>query len=114
MKLKEKKRNFSLSIFGGYQVRVVLTNDLNQSLEKHGFTGDEPKDTAGLALHCEKHMHSYIFLQLKEPEPGYIAHESWHVVKRICDHLGIKLDNEVVAYLLGYIVEKVHKTVNER
>lgn len=40
--------------------------------------------------------------------PGIVAHESWHAIRRILTSLDVELDNEAVAYHIGYLVNKVH------
>ena len=109
MKLKEKTRYLSLRIFGGYQVRLVLSNRYQKSLEKHGFEGSEP-DWAGITctVKCSRY---YIFTS--EPEPGSLPTKPG-MSSRDLRHFGDKTDNEVIAYLLAYIVDKFHETDNER
>jgi hypothetical protein len=43
-----------------------------------------------------------------------IAHESWHVVHQIMNHVGVELDSETVAYHLGYLVGKIFEFVRNK
>jgi hypothetical protein len=40
---------------------------------------------------------------------GTIAHESWHAILNMLVRVGADLDNEVVAYHLGYLVDEIVK-----
>ena len=67
--------------------------------------------TAGLAVHAD--TLSFVFLPYSA-SVGSIAHESWHVVRRMMEHAGVELDNEAVAYHLGFLVNKIFRFVRGR
>ena len=49
-------------------------------------------------------------------DPGTIAHEAFHAAFDILDRAGVKPDaknQEPFAYLLGWVVDAVHKTVEQ-
>ena len=99
-------------MFSDYTVDIILTSDLRSSLLKRKHTRDieHSLTTFALAVHLEDDGRSYLLLPFRS-NPGDIAHECWHVAKRMSDYLGIELDNETIAYCLGHLVNQVHKHI---
>lgn len=63
--------------------------------------------------------HTYIVFSAEKkgfPTPGIVAHESKHLVNRIFTWIGQNLDphnDECECYLLSWIVNRVHESINE-
>lgn len=97
---------FTFPIFSKFRVRVILTEDLANSAGQRigGCSLDGSVDAA--CYHTKKGW-SYLFLNPKADE-GTIVHEAWHVIFEIMDYVGAKIENEVVAYHLGYLVNEIH------
>lgn len=53
-----------------------------------------------------------LFLPL-DVTPDTIAHESWHAVRRMLLYCGAELDNEVVAYHLGFFVRNINRRLEK-
>ena len=54
--------------------------------------------------------------QKNYPTPGIIAHEAKHLVNHIFNDINHRLDSwndEPECYLLGYIVDEIHKTIEK-
>lgn len=94
--------------FGGfdYQVQIILSNDPQKSV-------DNRKDIVGdidwsyyCALHYRLDSTSYLFFDL-EPTPGLAAHEAHHAVWAMFKRCRAKFENEVMAYHLEFIVDKI-------
>jgi hypothetical protein len=100
----------TFEIMASYQVRLVLTNDLGKSAEARLSTKPEVHGD-GFVFNVKGAGRSYLFLQHDAPE-STVAHECWHIVHRIMDWCGAELDNEVVAYHLDHMVEKVYEFKN--
>lgn len=98
-------------VYGNYQVRVVFTSDIVRAMLKWAETracaeNVESSDLAH-AIHVEDRPKSYIFLP-RDADAGCIVHECWHVIRRmLVDWCGAELENEIVAYHLGYLTKKV-------
>lgn len=113
--LKDKTFFVRFPVFG-YDVRVEFTSDLKKSVSRHEDTkavdlsGPEDKHTDALAIHVAGEGKSFVFL-LHHVSLGTIAHESWQVVRHMFDSCGAALENESVAYHLGYLVNQI---VNRR
>lgn len=107
-KPKEKKMKFKIELFGNYIVQVIITDDLPQTLKNRwpDTYSNEPDNTHAICLHFDDNLESTMVLGMKM-KVGTIAHESWHVVRRMYQELGVELDNEAVAYALGFITQKV-------
>lgn len=91
-----------------YLVHVEFTADIAKTLLKYPETRnvDMTSCTTGLAIHVRDDAHSFLFIYHKS-NAGTIAHESWHVVRRMMEFADVDLENEVVAYHLGYLVNQV-------
>jgi hypothetical protein len=103
---------FSFDVFSDYQVHIIFTDDINQSvayiMARDGFNTDVPpnKLTDGLAVSVNN-GHSYVLLMNAAPVAGTIAHEAWHVIRAMFKHMGVEFDDEAVAYHLGYTVQRI-------
>ena len=97
-------------VFSDYIVHVEITSDLKKSLSKYPQTEvipDEESDHCeGMVVHDTDGCLSFLFLK-HNASVGTIAHESWHVIKRMLDVMGVEIDSETTAYHLGYLVNKV-------
>lgn len=110
---KNKIKVLDFSILGHYQVHIELSSNIRAALKKYKQTenvnmDDDDEDTDALAIHVKNVSFSYIFLP-HNARPGTIAHESWHVVRRMFEHVGADLEDEMVAYHIGYLVDQIVK-----
>lgn len=102
----------------GYRIGIVFADDVRRTVSYY-FTNFDWKVEDGIAFHLPfKHeSRAMIFLPF-DADPNTIAHECYHGVRRLLQHLGVglyedagveQIDNECVAYHLGYLVGLVHK-----
>lgn len=98
----------TFEIMGGYNVRLVFAKDLFKSAkDRIGSTPSENADA--FVYHVNDRGHSYIFLKPDSTE-STVSHECWHIVHRVFKYCGVaEMDDEVVAYHLDYLVEKVYE-----
>jgi hypothetical protein len=97
-----------------YRVHVVVTDDFPKTMKALYLKNNGVTDDAGALTFTpipNDDAESYIFLRKKKRSGknhhlivNEIAHESWHVVNRMFKNVGAELENEMVAYHLGYIV----------
>lgn len=111
-KLKEKTAEIKFGVFE-FDVRVIFSNNPAQSRKKRDRILGEANsaECSFHAAHCWKANEptSYVFLPIKGLSAGTIAHEAWHVIHRMLKFCGAEIDNETVAYHLGYLVDKIHE-----
>lgn len=114
--MKERKTKIVFPVFGDYTIHVVVSDDVCESRKKRdGYFGESFEGTAR-ALHSyslTRPAESWLFLH-GLAKPGSIAHESWHAVYRMMDWAGARIENEIVAYHLDYLVDKVWKHVRPK
>jgi hypothetical protein len=101
----------TFEVMASYQVRVILSKDLAKSAKLRLGCNPESTDGGGFVFNVKGEGRSYIFLEHEAPE-STVAHECWHIVHQIMDWCGAELDNEVVAYHLDHMVEKVYEFKN--
>ena len=109
--MKSKFTTVEFPVFAGYIVHIEITSDIKASFKKYKYTRDldiDLEDTLAMAIHVEGSGMSFIFLPYNA-SVGCIAHESWHVIRRMLDYLGADQDNEVMGYHLGYLVDKAFR-----
>lgn len=113
-RLRIKKREVEFSIFSGYTVYIIATNDIARAALRFKQTKntDIGTDTQAICVHEVDNGITYMFLPFTS-DAGDVAHECWHVVKRMLEYVGAELENEVVAYHLGFLVRQAHKTLNQ-
>lgn len=102
------ERVINFAVWSNYDVHVIFTDSIATSRkERYGTVGQG--EDAG-ALHTSGvGGHSHLFFKIEHCPSGVIAHESWHAVYCLMtEWAGVKdLDNETVAYHLGYLVQKI-------
>ena len=92
-----------------YRVYVVLTDNIYEAtckikkvenIKERSFY----ENAAALSLHMPDKGATYLLFTAKS-DIGDVAHECWHAVRYLlCDHIDSDLENENVAYHLGYLV----------
>lgn len=112
-KIMHRKLKLTIPTFN-WDFEIVLTKNIIPYAKSVGY--EENKDdgtTTALHMYYSDEMKSIIILN-PNPKAGTVAHECWHAVRRMLLHTGCELDNEVVAYHLGYLVQQVHDFVKKR
>ncbi len=66
-----------------------------------------PSTTAALCVHYPAEMRCDLVFR-PNVDPGCVAHEAWHGVRHLLLDAGAILDNETVAYHIGYLVNQIH------
>ena len=89
-----------------YHIKVIVTDSVSEYQHSLGICdhGSNPE-----ASHLFGGSHDSMLVFHPFPSPGTVSHEAWHAVRQMMLNAGAELDNELVAYHLGYIVEEVHK-----
>ena len=103
----------TFNVLARYQVRIIFSNDVRKSAIKR--IGHDPidKDADAFVYHLRDTGMSYIFLPLDTTE-HMVAHEAWHIVFRMFHYVHVQdMDDEMVAYHLGHLVEKIYEFKNK-
>lgn len=92
-----------------YCVRITVASDMSEYLTRTGT--DSCDRCAPEAMHrCMDGESEIIFRPF--PSAGTVAHESWHAIRAMLLEAGCELDNENVAYHLGFLVDQIHEKVS--
>lgn len=114
--MKTRVTTVEFPVFSGYNVHVELTSDIKKSFKKYKYTRNldvDLEDTHAIVIHVEGTGLSMMFLP-HNASVGTIAHESWHAVRRMMEHVGAEQDNEVMGYHLGYLSQKIYNFIRRR
>jgi hypothetical protein len=112
----ESFHKIDLSVWG-YSVFVVFAKDFSAAAKELGLKHHTSDfiDTEGATFHTTEQCESFLFFTSKNRVKfSTIAHECWHAVRRLLDYSGASLDNETVAYHLGFLVESVCKLAGKK
>jgi hypothetical protein len=110
MKIKKTRhgdyeRIVKFPVLSTYFVHIIFTENIARS--RKGRYGDEGSAEGAAALSSTAvGGHGHLFFQPSNTE-GIIAHESWHAIYHMFEWLGAELDNEMVAYHLAYLVDRI-------
>ncbi|CAL67404.1 hypothetical protein [Christiangramia forsetii] len=103
----------------GTEFTIVVYNNNKEFEDKFkDWEFDQNIESFDGAVFKRKEMYYIVFSAEKKgyPTPGIIAHESKHLVNNIfidiCHNLDLYND-EPEAYLLGWIVNRVHEVLNK-
>ena len=104
MKFREQQTTINFPIFG-YRVKLAVTNDVPTSIARR-ISGFDAAHTAAMVL-VSDNLAVLMIIPIDANE-ALVAHESWHAIHKMLEVMQADLDNETVAYHLGYLVAKVH------
>lgn len=113
IKLKDKEFGVYLPQYG-YEVIFIESNNILKSRKNRESILGKFKKTKGDEFMDGLHSHkdpykSYIFL-LNKPEINVLSHECYHATCKIFKWIGAKkVDEEVFAYNLGYLIGEAYK-----
>jgi hypothetical protein len=97
----------SFEVMANYQVQLIITDDLMKSAK--GRINSSPEEADAFCFHVKGAGRSYIFLR-HDSDESVVAHECWHIVHRVLTYCGVAdMDDEIVAYHLDHMVEKVYE-----
>ncbi len=101
-------------VFCGYVVHVETASDLTKVFAKYPQTKNaDVTDTRAVTVHVKDKAFSFLFLRTTASVSD-IAHECYHVVRGMLRYMGVELDNECVAYHLGWLTQEVFDFVNHK
>ena len=106
--LQEKVKTVVFPVFSEYRVVLVVSSDIDASFKKrHGILGTNYNLAGCEAAHqaIPGKMKAFLFFRPGATN-GTVAHECWHTIHKMFGAVGACLDNEAVAYHLGYLVDK--------
>lgn len=92
-----------------YTVWVIVTSDICKAACKIR-AAENPRERAfyesagALSMHAQDQPISYILLT-PNATVEHIAHEVWHVVRKMFFYVDAELENELVAYHIGYLAQ---------
>jgi hypothetical protein len=110
-KYKERVKTIDLKPFP-YDVKLVVTDSIIET-EKQIRTNNNDlctkakadESTGAMAMYSVHSRKMYILMPYA-CDIGYIAHEVWHIVRALLTSVGATLDNEVVAYYIGWLTRE--------
>jgi hypothetical protein len=104
------ERVFRFAVFSNFAVHIIFSDDLYDSAMKIAIRDCHNAPSDGLhdidACQIDTLHSSYLYFK-PTVSIGTMAHESWHTVHAMLRAVGAGLDDEVVAYHLGYTVDQV-------
>ena len=109
MSKKDKIKTVKFSVLNDYKVKIVLTRNLDKALKSYKHTTDVNsggETTGGITVHVDCERLSYVFIPYGS-STGSMAHEAYHAIRHMLEECSIELENEVVAYHLGYLMNEI-------
>lgn len=93
-----------------YTCYVIITNNILEERKNKKYKLEEANYLEEpLGLHCDGGtLYSYIFIK-PNSQVNILAHEAYHCIRKLLRDIGAKQEEEVVAYLLDYLVEQLIK-----
>jgi hypothetical protein len=99
-------------VLSKYTVMVNVSKDIKKSILEFPGSDGECKDGVEAMTFAQDEPLSIIFLT-PSVSVGTIAHEAWHAVEAMMKFTGAEIESEMVAYHLGYLVDKIFKFVRK-
>lgn len=99
-----------------YDVYVIVTNDFFKASRKLNHEEHDESwygSTGAVALHTIDKGESFILLK-PNASVDHVVHEAWHVIRRMFEWISAELENEMVAYHLGYLVQHTYNILKHK
>jgi hypothetical protein len=97
-----------------YLVNIIFTKNLQSAADELGLGNHGLNDnTEAAAVHEENSSVTHLFFH-PDADESTIAHESWHAIRRMLTYCGAEIENETVAYHLGFLVGAITKMKKKR
>jgi hypothetical protein len=108
---RNRRTKITFPIFNDYQVTVIESNNLVRT---------------GLRLNSDlSGAHAGFISSIKDPRLGWIvlgpnadegtvAHEASHAIRAMLAYVGARNEDEVFAYHIGFLVERIHKFLKQQ
>jgi len=107
--MRNHTHNLTFPVFSNYPVRVTFTNSIIKQARKicgpDYAAGDGQGDPAALTLSNSDGW--AVMLLPHNPAPATVAHEAYHVIAALLKWIGAAQEEEVIAYHLGYLVDRI-------
>lgn len=104
--MANRRSTVRFPVFNGYQVRVICARDVERTGKRLGI--DLSGARAAFVTDTGHPRKGWIVFEAK-PDEATIAHEASHAVRAIMRYAGAKVEDEVFAYHLDYLVDKIHR-----
>ena len=108
------KKTLTIPIYD-ITVQLQVTKNFAKAVEMAGWSGDAGGGAIVLHYPDSPRVYTVIF-QKGLASPGIIAHEAYHLTRKIMFYLDLKDDftnQETGAYLMGFIVDLIHQAIKK-
>jgi len=98
-----------------YKIYVILSDNVEDARVRRSYLlGPYTPDgsTAGLHYGRVDLPISYVFLPYCS-DIGYVAHETYHCICNIMEWAGARHEEEIVAYMMGYLVREITRFIGK-
>jgi hypothetical protein len=95
-----------------YTVHIEICEDIFKAMQKYPPTANHwhPEGTDACTMISKKQNMAYVFLPI-DVRAGTLAHEIWHVVRDMFIAIEATLEDELIAYHLGYLVDETTELI---
>ena len=115
---KSRSTIIEFPVFSDYFIHVEVSSDLKKLFEryikdKENGWDDVDARADGCTIDRSEYNMTFIFLK-STASVGTIAHECYHAVCNMFKHIGTDMDEEMVAYHIGFLVDEIFKLLRYR
>lgn len=114
---KLRKIRIRFPVFSNYLIHAEVTPDITETLQKYKHLRDiDPErliDGDGCTIQRNEFGLSYVFLR-PDVTVGTIAHESYHATVNLLNFIRADMEDELVAYHVGFVADKIYELIKKR
>ena len=115
--MKSRVKVITFPVLCDYIVHVEVTTDMKATFKKYKTPREDWKEEYdngnAFTSRAKSNPVTFIFVR-PNVSTGTIAHECWHAVVNIFEYVGANIDNELMAYHLGYLTNEVFQLVRNK
>lgn len=103
--MRNRRAKVAFPVFNGYEIRVILSRDIAGTCRRLQAE-HSPCDACFVPG-----QHGGWLVFGPNPDEGTIAHEASHAIQALFRGVGARRDEEIFAYHLDYLVQRIHKFI---
>jgi hypothetical protein len=106
---RNRRTRVAFHVFSGYEIRVILARDVAATGRR--LNADLTGARGG---HLVKPGSPEAWIVLgTDPDESTVAHEAAHAVRAMLRYVGVRVDDEVFAYHLDFLVGRIHSFIKK-
>lgn len=114
--MKSRYTTIEFPVFSDFIIHFEVARDFKKAIKKYPGIADmsteDDNDADALTIYDGGQI-CFVFAR-PNASVGTLAHEAFHSVEHLLQRFGVKVEGEMAAYHLGYVVDKMFRFLRRK